>query len=115
MAAYAATVAISNAQPERTGRRFGQIMGTVNVTNYNSTLVELTDITKNFIDSGAVDIVVLSDGVSDSGFQFSWDSTSKSFKAWYSDLSEATDGPLIEVVDDTDVGQVSFVAFGITQ
>ncbi len=114
MAVYASSVTLSQPYRERIGRRMGMVMGTVNITNYNQTLAEITNITKHFID-GVIDVVVIAGNVTDSGYQLAWNTTSKAFKAYFSDLSASTDGPLVEVGSDVDVGETQFVAFGITQ
>lgn len=111
--AYTATVTLDLPKAERVGRRLGMITGTVDVTVYNSTLAELTDITKHFLSTASVAMTVQCDGPTDNGYFLSWDTTEKAFKAWKADYSTSVDGPMIEVSDDTDVGAVKFIAFGL--
>lgn len=109
MAAYAATVTSTLRKPIKIGSSMGIYHGQVNLTNYNSTLAEITDITGKF----QSDPVVLIDGISESGFGCHWDPTAKSIKAFNFDQNNAADGPAIQVANDTDVGLVYFTAFGL--
>lgn len=109
MAAYAATVTLGNACgrgriPLR-GTGVAMIGGTVDVTNYNSTLAEITGITKHF---RRTDFVVV--GPTDNGYLLRWDATSKAFKAF---KATGDSGAMAECGDNVDVGAAEFVAFGL--
>ena len=112
MAAYAATVTVDVAKPDRIGRNYGIVTGTVDITNYNSTVAEITDITKYFLDN-SISVTVAPCGVTDNGYWLSWDKTNKAFKAYKGDYSASVDGPAVECADDLDVGAVPFIAVGI--
>ena len=109
MAAYAATVTFSIPRVDRLGRYLAGIPGTVDITNYNSTLVESTTITSKFRKL----YVVLVDGPTDNGYVVEWDATSNAFKAYQGDYSQTADGALTECSDNTDVGAVQFFAIGL--
>jgi len=49
-----------------------------------------------------------------SGYVFAYDAANQKLKAYYGDYSEASDGPLVEVPDSTDLGSVTIrvMAFG---
>jgi hypothetical protein len=110
MAAYAATVSSLLRRSVKVDAVNGVYMysGTVNVTNYNSTLVALTGISGQF--RSIISVVA---GVTDSGYLLEWVAASNSFKAYYFDYDAGADGAAIEVADDTDVGQAYFTAFGL--
>jgi len=110
--AYTATVTLDTPKPERGTRNYGLITGTVDITEYNSTLVEITGITKFFHDD-TISVTVAPAGATDEGYVLSWSATDKAFKAYQGDYSSSTDGPLTEVSDGTDVGAVKFIATGI--
>lgn len=110
--AYTASVTLDLPKAERIGRRLGMITGTVNITEYNTTLVEITDITKHFEDT-TIGITVNADGATDEGYVLSWSATDKALKAWQGDYSTSTDGPLTEVSNGTDVGAAKFIAVGL--
>ena len=109
MAAYAATVTSSLRKPIKIGDSMVIFHGQINLTNYNSTLAEITALTGKF----RADPVVIVEGISESGFGCHGDPTSKAVKAFNFDQNNATDGPAIEVANDTDVGLVFFTAFGL--
>lgn len=115
MAAYAATVTLSVPKTAKLGDAQGVLHGSVDITNYNQTLAEVTGITGYF--RGAP--TVICDGISDAGYLIRWDATSKSFKAFYpTDASDQTPtadivaAPATQVASDVDVGAVNFIAFG---
>lgn len=109
MAAYAATVTLDFPKPGRLGNLpMGVISGTCNVTNYNSTLVELTTITKAFLPGGK--LRVTPNGVSSLGFVIKWDSTGKAFRAF--STGTAADAPLNEEASDSNIGTFDFIAVG---
>lgn len=111
MAAYATTVAslMTKAVKIDNVTGIGVFAGTCNVTNYHSTLVAITDITGKFKDM----ISVVTDGCSDGGNVFHWSDSDSSFKVFFADYDAAADGALIEASDDSDVGLVNFVAYGL--
>ena len=82
MASYAATVTLDTPRVERVSRNYGMLVGKCDITNYNQTGAEITDITKYFDDT-TVAIRVLNDGVSDNGYIVRWNTTDKCFHAFY--------------------------------
>ncbi len=80
MAAYASTVTARMRKAIKLGDGLVGYSGQVDVTNYNSTLAEITAITGKFRDG---DPEVMLGGISDNGYLVAWDQTSKSIKAWY--------------------------------
>tara|TARA_Y100000310_G_C20538270_1_gene741962 strand:- start:692 stop:1018 length:327 start_codon:yes stop_codon:yes gene_type:complete len=107
MAAYAATVVlIPDVRPFKLGNGIGMIKGTVAITNYNSTLVEITDITGRFRDTP----IVIVGGATTTGYVLGWERATKAFQAWEAGADAAA---LDEVGNDTDVGVAEFVAFGL--
>lgn len=79
MAAYAATVSAATRRGVKLGQGIGVLFGTVNVTNYNSTLAEITDITKHFRSDAPV---VVADAISSNGYAVELNPTSKSLKCY---------------------------------
>lgn len=110
MAAYAETTVITEPRAQRISRDLFIVTGYCNLTNYNSTLVEIDEITGKF----ATIHSVIVEGPSDEGYVASWDHTNKAFKMWQAnyDQTTAADGPLIEVADDTDAGLFYFTVIG---
>lgn len=89
MAVYAATVTLDTPKPGRLGNSpMAVLSGTVNLTNYNSTLAELTAITKAFLPSGKLRVVPA--GLSSLGYVIAWDSTNKAFVAYRAGSSVVT-------------------------
>jgi len=87
MADYAATVTTMLQNAERIGKNIGIYAGKYNLTNYNTTLVTQTAITKFFRVSGVSGFTqgilsVIPTGVSDNGHTFEWDYTTGAFKAY---------------------------------
>jgi hypothetical protein len=82
MAAYTAIVTKSHHRVERMSRNFGFIIGQCNITCYNTTGAEITDITKYF-DDNTIPIRVINDGLSTLGYIVRWDTTDKCFHALY--------------------------------
>lgn len=81
MAVYAATVTLDFPRAGRLGSSpFGVLTGVCNLTNYNSTLAELTTITKAFRPDGVLRVVA--DGLSSNGYAIKWDTAGKAFKAY---------------------------------
>lgn len=109
MAAYAATVTLDTPRANRIGNTpFGITMGVCTLSNYNTTQAEITGITGEFRDGGA--LRVMCDAVSSNGFVPRWNSTSLAFEAFISDPVDG--GVLVEATTDDDVGTFAFVAFG---
>lgn len=106
MAAYAATVTLSGLTPHvaKIAPGVGVLLGTVDVTNYNSTLAEITDITKKFI---ATPTVLLSTVGDNGGHWGIWVEASKSVKCF-----EIDTGALAEADLDDDCGSFHFIAVG---
>lgn len=102
MAAYAATITLDSTRAERISRNLGILTGSCNITNYNTTLAALTDITGKFTSVKQV----LCDTVSTSGYHVRWISASSSFKAYVQ-----TTG--VEVASDTAIGTFGFIAIGV--
>lgn len=118
MAAYAATVTspLRHAVKVDNLDGVGLYFGRVDVTNYNQTVAEISDITGKFKN----DPTVVLDPISSEGYGVRWNPTSKSIEAFYgvaaSDQTPTADidaGPFTEVATDVDVGEVNFVAYGI--
>lgn len=119
MAAYAHTVTSGMRKPEKIAPGLGVYHGSVDITNYNTTLAEVVGITGKFRSAP----VVICEGVSDAGYLIQWDPVGKSFKAYYSTTAHQhtetgattaanTAAAGSEVANDVDVGAISFVAFG---
>jgi hypothetical protein len=111
MAAYAATVAPASTivHKFRGVGGLAALHGTVDITNYNQTLAEITGITKFF--RGAV--TVIASGISDNGYHVRWDATGKSFRAYYGTNTLAGQAAAEQVANDVDVGLVHFIAMGV--
>lgn len=128
MAAYAATVTPADAVAQvLAGTPLRIVRGSVNITNYNPTLAEITGITKFFRTTPTV----ILGGVSSNGYLVTWVAASKSIKAFYSEGAhthvENTAATYVqnamtaantaaageEVAADVAVGSVEFVAVGI--
>jgi len=85
MAAYASTVVKLNSKTSRGPRNLGTLVGTCDITNYNTTGAEITDITGAF-----GKLLTVTAGVSDNGYICRWDRTDNCFHAYYPDSTEAT-------------------------
>ena len=107
MAAYAATVTSKMRKALKVDQVQGVAMyaGRVNLTNYNSTLVEITGITGKF-----KTLISVVGGTAEGGDWVEWVHASGAFKAY---VSNATSGVTEEVADDVDVGEFDFVAYGL--
>lgn len=103
MAAYAHTTTIDQSHSERIEGRIGILTGTVNVTNYNSTNVAVSEISGQFHTLFGVHL-----DISDEGYGGQW--TGTSIKCY---LFPTSAGPATELTDDVDAGLFNFVAFGI--
>ena len=104
MAVYAATVSskMRHATKLLQGGRMAIFAGTVTISNYNQTLVEITAITKKF-----KSVVAVISGASSAGNPMTWVNASGAFKAYVSSTGA-------EVANDVaTVGTVNFVAIGM--
>jgi len=109
MAAYASSATIKSPTIEKL-MVFGSlamVRGLVTVSNYNSTLAEVTAITKFFKDNP----LVILGGVSSIGYIGHWVDASKSIKCWNFNY-DAADGPAQEAANDTNIGVFPFIAIG---
>jgi len=80
MAAYAATATLPDLKAKKlAGTGLGIVRGTVTLSNYNSTLAEITGITGMFRSAPTV----ILGAVSSLGYLVAWDTTSKAIKAFY--------------------------------
>jgi len=141
MAAYASAVTLHTPKAERISRNLGMIAGNIDITNYNSTTTEETDITRYFKNSSQVGlekgILSLSVTSSEKGYVLGFDKTTGKFIAYspgalaigdialatgdtYTDAAvngavnaiTVTAGALSEVANDLDLGTFEFVATG---
>jgi len=101
MAAYAETTTLVDKQRLEPGG-LSICTFTVNLTNYNSTLAAITDITDHFQTNGIK--TVICDSVSDEGYWQIWVSASNAFKAFKAAATEQD--------DDTDHGQFNAIVIG---
>lgn len=109
MAVYAATATLDRPTAEKLGPRVGWLSGTVDITNYNTTLGQVTAITGAFLTTPRV----VCDGLSDNGYIVQWNNTNGSFKCFYTTDDINTAGSALEVQEDVDVGVVNFHAIGL--
>jgi hypothetical protein len=88
MAAYASTITIYSQGVERISRNMGILAGRIDITNYNTTTVEETEITRLFRNSAKVGLEkgIISFHVSstEKGFILSFDKSTGKFKAFSS-------------------------------
>jgi hypothetical protein len=104
MAAYAYSASLDQSYSEKTGGNKGLriLTGTVDVTNYNTTNVAVTEISNQF--KHLLDVQL---SISDNGFFGRWTGTSiKVFEA------TGNAGAAEEADDDDDAGVFQFVAIG---
>lgn len=106
MAAYAASVTSSMKRAVKIDQvtGIGIYTGRCDLTNYNTTLAEITAITGKF--KSMISVVA---GIAEGGDWIEWSPTDKSFKAY---VSNATSGITEEVATDVDVGEFDFIAIG---
>lgn len=79
MADYAATVTLDLPRTERISQNLGALPGKCDLTNYNQSGEELTDITNYF----RTMLLCVCEGLSDNGYIPRWDRTDKCFHAFY--------------------------------
>ncbi len=110
MAAYAAAVTSVMKRAVKLDAIEGIYMyaGQCDVTNYNTSLVEITGITGKF---GSI-IAVIAQGSSDTGWVPQWVTASGAFKMWEGNY-DGSDGPLQQASNDDDTGAFEFIAIGI--
>lgn len=88
MAAYAQTTVIDLRTSERLHlSRLAILYGTIDVTNYNTTLAEITGITSRFRGTPRV----MLGGISTLGFMGTWIAASKSVKCFYPSVAHQHD------------------------
>lgn len=105
MAAYAASVTLNHRRTQIFGSGLKIIYGSVNVSNYNQTLAEITDITDHF--KGTPTVVI--ESVSDGGYWGTWVAASKAIKCW---IQTGTAAAAAQLSSDTDAGAFNFIAIG---
>jgi hypothetical protein len=137
MADYAQTTTLDTPRVVQIDKSLRMVTGKCDITNYNTTGAEITEITRNFRTVQRV----MCEGLSDNGYLVRWDTTDKCFHAFYPVYAIASTGvadanntlmksasstlevagtgtafgqPGVEVANDVDVGEVNFIAFGLT-
>lgn len=87
MAAYASAVTLYGRGVQRVSRDFGILAGKIDITNYNSTTTEETNITRYFkpsgqsgLEKGIISLQVVS---SENGYILGFNRTTGKFKAYY--------------------------------
>ncbi len=103
MAAYAAAVTSTMKRAVKIDQviGIGIFTGRVNLTNYNSTLVAITDITLKF-----KKVIAVIGGTAEGADLVEWVDASGAFKAYVASTGS-------EVADDVDVGEFDFIALGL--
>lgn len=88
MSAYASSVTSTMIKAVKVDsvKGIGLFVGQCDITNYNSTLVEITAITGKFRT-----MLTVVAGVSDNGYLVQWDSSDEAFKAYYPVTAHAHD------------------------
>ena len=105
MAVYAHTVTSKQRKANKIAENLYIFVGQLNITNYNSTTVDITGIRGKF-----KELLSIAFDISDSGQMFQMDIATGKVKAF---ASGGTAGvPLVEDANDTDVGEANFVAIG---
>lgn len=141
MAAYASSVTVQTNGAERISRNLGIIIGKIDITNYNSTTTEETNITRYFKASGQTGlekgILSLQITSSENGYVLGFNKSTGKFKAYrtgssaigtaalsttdtYTDAAvnaaingvTTTAAAMAEVANDVDLGTFDFVAIG---
>jgi len=86
MAAYASTVTLHTPRVERISKNLGILAGKIDITNYNTTTAEETDITRNFkasgvsgLEKGILSLQVVS---SENGYVLGFNKSTGKFKAY---------------------------------
>lgn len=110
--AYVATVTTPMNGAERISRSLGILAGKVNVSSYNTTLIEITGITRYFKTGGIAGftsgiISVACEGFSSNGYDARWNPTDKAFDCYYVRNIAAVSIPV-----DSNVGAGAAMLFG---
>lgn len=106
MAAYAKTVTLMSPVAKKiAGTGLSMLTGQINVTNYNPTMAEITEIIGKFRSQPNVILT----GQTSLGYGATWDRTSKSVKCW---KTTTVGSPNIELAADVNAGVVEFIAVG---
>lgn len=117
MAAYASSVTLYTPNTQRISRNLGVLMGSIDITNYNSTTTEETDITDKFLASGQTGldkgILALQITSSEKGYVLQFDPTTGKFKA-YEPGSNAIGDITITAPTTLTSGSVTSVASALT-
>lgn len=104
--AWTETTTVDMPRPERISQNLGIITGSTDLTEYHTTGVEITDITKYFKKV----LSVVCDGMSDNLYITSWDETDSCFHAFSGAAAAA--GAFQEEASGTDIGVIKWVAIG---
>ncbi len=86
---YLANITSPMGSAERISRNIGVYAGKIDLTSYNTTLIEITGITKYFKTGGVAGftqgiVAVVCDPVSENGYAVQWDYGTGAFKAYVS-------------------------------
>lgn len=100
MAAYATTTTVKGKKAAKVAPNLAVITGQVALSNYNSTLAEITGITKNFRSLHSV-----VGAISSNNKICTWIAASKAFKCYVPNTGA-------EVANDQDCGTIDFIATG---
>lgn len=116
MADYASTVTLAMPRPQRLwGSGWGMLVGTIDITNYNSTTTEETGITKFFkaftVGGTSLKCFLVCQSTTDNGYTLDFTPSTGTFKAY----REAGTGSAArsEAANDTDVGAAEFLCVGV--
>ena len=110
MAAYAETTTstLKRALKVDAVQGMGMFIGKCDITNYNTTVAEITDITGKFVNL----MQVIVTGISDNGYLVRWDASDNGFKAYYpTNTSDQT--PTADIVAAAALEVVEFIAVGL--
>ena len=106
MPAYASTTtSLTPVSKKLAATGLAIFVGTINVTNYNTVLAEITAITGKF--RSAPNVVIT--GQTSLGYGATWDRTAKSVKCWKTTTVGLAN---IELANDVNAGIVEFIAVG---
>ena len=115
MAAYTSTVTLAHNKAERISRSWALIPGTIDITGYNATTTEETDITKHFkaytVGGATVKCFLIMESTTDNGYTLEFNHSSGKFKA-YREAGTGS-GARTEASTDDDVGASQFLAVGM--
>lgn len=114
--AYTVTVTRTLPRVIPIGRGISILVGKINVTSYNQTLAEITDITTHFQEILQVLIGGIQN-VSSEAHLAEWDYTYNSLKVYrigHAEVSGTLYPSWVEADNDANVGEFYFIAFGKT-